>query len=200
MGIGNTTLQLPPAQQRLAIEAPPLKGNMCVFHLTNGHDGSSCPEMVQYAQMINTREVISELGPEEEVYGQLGDSGIHFLEYESDSDRGGDILVTLGDPYCAILTRGQRQSKNISTTRFTKTVAKGKEPLNQNLENGSRVQEVQMLKCFDLDTSFNIVEFCKALKIKISPAEYLRLNPKELEKIIKYVQGKLLSCNTPKYH
>ncbi|XP_057856711.2 uncharacterized protein LOC131066053 [Cryptomeria japonica] len=80
--------------------------------------------MVQYAQMINTREAISELGLEEEVHGQPSDSGIHFLEYESNSNRGGDILVTLGDPSCASLTRGQHQSKNISTAIFPETVAK----------------------------------------------------------------------------
>lgn len=46
-----------------------------------------------------------------------------------------------------------------------------------------------MLKHIDPDTFFDIVEFCKATKIQISLIEYLRLNPKELEKLIKYVQG-----------
>lgn len=55
MGTENKALQLPLAQQRLAIEAPPLKRNMCVFHLTDDHDSSSCLEIVRHAQMINTR-------------------------------------------------------------------------------------------------------------------------------------------------
>ena len=39
---------LPSSQQRLQIEAPPNKNNMCVFHLTNDHEGTSCPENIRY--------------------------------------------------------------------------------------------------------------------------------------------------------
>lgn len=57
LGIRNKSLQLPPTQQRLAIEAPPPKGSMCVFHLIDDHDGNSCPEMVRYAQLISSKEI-----------------------------------------------------------------------------------------------------------------------------------------------
>lgn len=48
---------------------------------------------------------------EEESFRQPGDSEIHFLEYELDSERGGDILVTLEDPSCVMLTRNQHSIK-----------------------------------------------------------------------------------------
>lgn len=37
----------------------------------------------------------------------LGNSGNFYFEYELDSERGGDILVTLGDTSCLFLTRNQ---------------------------------------------------------------------------------------------
>lgn len=138
--------------------------------------------------MLSIGEFISELGSEGEVHGQLGDSGIHFPAYESNSDRGGDILVTLEDPSCVVLTRSQRPFKYTSTPTSPETLTKSKEIMNQNYENGSKVQEVQMFKCSKSDTSFDIMEFCKSSRIQISPAKYLKLNPKELEKLINYVQ------------
>lgn len=83
---------------------------MCVFHLTDEHDGSSCPEMVRYAQLMNFKDTSNEWG-EEGSPKQPGNSEIHFLEYESNSERGGDILVTLEDPSCVVLTRNQQNVK-----------------------------------------------------------------------------------------
>ena len=37
---------------------------------------------------------------------EYNESLIHFLEYESDTKRGGEILVTLEYPSCGVLTRG----------------------------------------------------------------------------------------------
>ena len=45
----------------------------------------------------------------------------------------------------------------------------------------------QILKRADFDSIFDIVEFCKASRIQISPAEYLRMNPGELNKLIEHV-------------
>lgn len=105
-GGGGRQLQLPPIQQRLAIEAPPLKANSCVFHLTDEHDGSSCPEMVHFSQMISKGETILEV---DEGFSQimLGNSEIHYMKYVSDSERGGNMLVSLEDFSYAILTRTQ---------------------------------------------------------------------------------------------
>lgn len=44
-------LLFPPVQQRLAIEAPPKKDSMCMFHLTSGHDGKNFLEMVRLMQI-----------------------------------------------------------------------------------------------------------------------------------------------------
>lgn len=60
--------------------------------------------------------------------------------------------------------------------------------MNRNSEISSKVQEVQILKQPESDIPFDIVEFCKTSKIQISSTKYLRLNLKELEKLIKYVQ------------
>ena len=37
--------------------------------------------------------------------------------------------------------------------------------------------------------AFDIVEFYRSSSISISPAKYLRLNPKELDKLVQYVKG-----------
>lgn len=92
--------------------------------------------------------------------------------------------MTLEDPSCVVLTRSQHPSKTASIPTSFEILTKGKETMNRNLDNGSKVQEVQMVKRSESDNSFDIVEFC----IQISPIEYLKLNPKELEKLIKYVQ------------
>ncbi|XP_059066583.1 uncharacterized protein LOC131857844 [Cryptomeria japonica] len=60
---------------------------MCIFHLTDDHDRSSCLEMVRYSQLIGSKEVLNEVS-EEESSRQLGNSEIHFLEYESNLERG----------------------------------------------------------------------------------------------------------------
>lgn len=105
-GGGGRQLQLPPIQQRLAIEVPPLKTNSCVFHLTDEHDGSSCPKMVHFSQMISKGETILE-ADEVSSQGMPGDSKIRYMEYVSDSKRGGNMLVSLEDSSYAILTRTQ---------------------------------------------------------------------------------------------
>ena len=37
-----------------------------------------------------------------------GDAGAYFLEYESDSERGCNVFMTLQDPACTVMTKGQR--------------------------------------------------------------------------------------------
>lgn len=36
--------------------------------------------------------------------------------------------------------------------------------------------------------TFDIIEFCKSTKIQVSQAEYLKMNPRELDRLIKYVR------------
>lgn len=38
-------------------------------------------------------------------------------------------------------------------------------------------------------STFEIIEFCKSSSISISLEKYLRLNPKELDKLVQYVKG-----------
>ena len=95
---------LPPNQERLQIEAPPNKNNMCVFHLTNDHEGSTCLENVRYQQLEVEKVTTSNVIIDEEPSKELGKSISYYLEYESDSDGGNDILLTLEEASCSILT------------------------------------------------------------------------------------------------
>lgn len=68
-------MQLPPMQQRLAIEAPPNvgRGNRCTFHLTTNHYGDTYSEINRYTLMIIMREVVEEISKEENVPKNYGD-------------------------------------------------------------------------------------------------------------------------------
>lgn len=162
-------MQLPPAQQRFTIEAPPAKGNMCVFHLIDEHDGNSYLEMVRYAQLVNFKDTSNEWEGEESSK-QPGDSEIHFLEYKSDSERGGDILVTLEDPSCAVLTRNQQNVKPQGASSSSSAAFKSK-GLDPNFSiNDQKLQEPSFFKPVVKDSSFDIIESCKSSQIQITPA------------------------------
>lgn len=140
-------MQLPPAQQRLAIEAPPSKGNMCVFHLNDEHDGSSCPEVVCYTQLMNLKDTSNEWG-EEESSKQPSDYEIHFLEYESDSERGNDFLVTLEDPSCLLLTRNQQNVKPHMSSSSSVMAFKGKGIDSKLYNNDKKIARTLIFKAF----------------------------------------------------
>lgn len=57
---------------------------MCIFHLTNEHDGDSCPKMVWYKQMEANKETIMEIPRNEDNFGGPRDFVSYYLEYESD--------------------------------------------------------------------------------------------------------------------
>lgn len=191
--------QLPVAQPRLAIEAPPGQTSMCVFHLTTGHDGATCPNMKRYLQMEATKDILAEMTVEKRASGVSGDSGTYFLEYDSDSEWGGDILVTLEDPSCAILTRNQKATKTpFRTFSFVDSTHEKYKSTQKTLEN-PKSSDVKILPkgsspSTPLSSSFDIVELYKASTIQISPVEYLRLNPKELDKLVKYVRDGSQEC------
>lgn len=52
-----------------------------------------------------------------------------------------------------------------------------------------QVQEIPLLKPIDIVSPFDIIEFCKSSRNQISPVEYLKLNPKELDRLVKFVKG-----------
>lgn len=191
--------QLPTAQPRLAIEAPPRQTSMCVFHLTTDHDGATCPDMQRFLQMEATKDTLGEMTVEERASGVPGDSGTYFLEQDSYFERGGDILVTLEDPSCAILTRNQKATKTPFRTFSSIDSAHEKDKSTQKTLEDPMSSDVKILPKVSspstpLFSPFNIVELCKASTIKISPAECLRLNPKELDKLVKYVRDGSQEC------
>ena len=81
---------------------------MCIFHLTNDHEGSTCPENVRYQQLEVEKVATSNVIIEEEPFEEPSDSVSYYLKYESDSKRGSDILLTLEEALCSVLTQGQR--------------------------------------------------------------------------------------------
>ena len=77
---------------------------MCVFHLTNDHEGTSFPENIKYQQLEEEKVASTNVIIEEESSEEPGDSVNYYLEYESNSDRGNDILLTLEEASCSVLT------------------------------------------------------------------------------------------------
>ncbi|GLJ13010.1 hypothetical protein SUGI_0203320 [Cryptomeria japonica] len=169
---------------------------MCSFHLTTDHDGSSCPDMIRHVQMKSTKDKLGEFTEVDKIQEVPGNSGSFYFEYESDSERGGNILVTLEDPACAILTRNQPTSQLAPFANSSGANFKGKDPTSNGFSFHAKTPEVKILqRNFESKNnsspfpSFDIIEFCKASTVQLSTAKYLKLNPKELDKLVKYVKG-----------
>ena len=99
------------------------------------------------------------------------------------------MFTTLQSPACTVMTRGQRNQKPYLGNSSNTTAPKGKEPVHTD---STKVAEPKIWKRTETKAStsaFDIVEFCKSSSITISPAEYLKLNPKELDKLVQYVKG-----------
>lgn len=159
-----------------------------MFHLIGEHDGSSCLEMVCFSQMISKGETILE-ADEGGSQSMPSDSKIHYMEYVSDSERGGNMLVTLEDSSYVVLTRTQQNLKPQDVVTPIHSTAKGKEILNHPRSVSKVVQEVASSSFDSSNSSFDIIEFFKSSRIQISPAEYLKLNPKELDRLVEFVKG-----------
>lgn len=102
-------------------------------------------------------------------------------------------MVTLEDPSCAILTRNQKATKIPFRMVYSIDLAHEKEKSTQKTLEDPKSSDVKILPrgsspSTSLSSSFDIVEFCKASTIQISLVEYLRSNPKELDKLVKYVR------------
>lgn len=188
-------LPLPPTQQMLVIEAPSIdkKKNMCVFHLTSDHDGVDCPKMKRFIQLTTTKEVIEEVVYEVSSSNQYGDCTNGYLEFEHDDYRGGDVYITLDDATCATITRSHQHSNQKGTPNPPKVLltqasatSKGGNASQSVVDNSSKNPIVAPIE--DLPGTFDIVEFYKNSKVQISQAEYLRMNPKELDRLIEYVR------------
>lgn len=98
--MGKTPLLTAP-QPRLQIEEVP-KEMMCSFHMTSDHDEPECPDWLNCLQLANNALIEEQMIEKEDT--EKGESGTYFLEYESDSERGGDIYTTLQEPACTVMT------------------------------------------------------------------------------------------------
>lgn len=56
-------------------------------------------------------------------------------------------------------------------------------------QNDQELQEPLFLDTVKKESSFDIVEFCKSSQIQITPTEYLKLNPKELDRLVQFMKG-----------
>lgn len=128
----NKNLQIHTAQQRLAIEAPPKRHNMCVFYLRVDHDGDTCVDMIKYRQMEEEKEKRIEYPKSEDNHAPHGDSINLFYEYESDSENGGDCFATLDGPQLIVMTRIQKNKNQASNAIPTKNQASSKKADKDN--------------------------------------------------------------------
>ena len=110
----------------------------------------------------------------------------YYLEYESDSDRVSDILLTLEEASCLVLTQGKR-TVTVDSHPKGNTIPTQEKRENESNSSPTSTNTPHILKKAYHDSAFDIVESCKASRIQISHAEYLRMNPGELNKLIEYV-------------
>lgn len=154
---------------------------MCIFHLTSDHEGATCLENVRHEQLEAEKVAAMNKIIEEDSSEGPGDFVNYYLKYKSDSDRGGDILLTLEEPSCSVLTRAQwgekvdLQYKSIVVPTQVKDFKVRAEGRNKTPQAQS--SPTQILKRSDPKSLFDIVEFCRTSRIQISPTEYLRMNP-----------------------
>lgn len=86
-------------------------------------------------------------------------SRAYFLEYKSDTERGGDTFVTLQDPTCTILTWNQRNYKTYTGTNATTTSSKGKEYAHTNSAKNAGFKILSRTESSTSSSSFYMVEF-----------------------------------------
>ncbi len=87
------------------------------------------------------------------------------------------------------MSRGQRNQKPYPDNNPNATAPKGKDPAHADLTKIADPKALKKMEATTSSSSFDIVEFFKSSSITISPAEYLRLNPKELDKLVHYMKG-----------
>ena len=72
--------------------------------MTSDHDEWNCPDWLNCVQLVKNALAIEQTPENQNVENK--NSGAYFLEYESDSERGGTVFTTLQDPTCTVMTRG----------------------------------------------------------------------------------------------
>lgn len=147
--------------------------------MTSDHDERNCPDWLNCVQLVKIALAVEQTPENERVEDR--DVSAYFLEYESDSQRGGNIFITLQDPAWMIMTRGQRNGKPYIGASPDMSIPKGKEHIQSNLTKSIEPIIFSKIELGASTLAFDIVELCKSSYISISPAEYSKLNPKELD-------------------
>ena len=97
--------------------------------------------------------------------------------------------MALQDPACIVLTMSQRNQRHYVGIIPTLSNAKGKEQIQANSTKPIEHRILSRAESAIGTSTFDIVEFYNSSSISISLAKYLRLNPKELDKLVQYVKG-----------
>lgn len=93
------------------------------------------------------------------------------------------------DTSCTVLTRTQRNFKAPTTSSAPFVPVTNKLHIVRISDHSLKAPKIQVHHKSVPEPSFDIVEFCKSSRIQISLAEYFKLNPKELDKLVKFVHG-----------
>lgn len=178
---GNKNLQLPTPQQRLAIEAPPKGHTSCAFHLRVDHDGNTCEDMIRYLQMRGEEVQRIEYLEDDDDHAPHGDSVNLYCEYESDLENGENCFATLEGPQLTMMARGQKNKGKVPNAAPVKNQAPSHKANRNDNSASSSSQKEEKDK---LSHSFDIIQFCEESKIQISPIDYLKSHPDQLQRLI----------------
>lgn len=166
-------------QQRLAIEAPPKMGNMCVFHLTTNHNGESCPKVVRMMHLLTTNELNYSFSSAKIDSYLNGDYGNLLLEYESYLERQGECYTIIDGTTYTILMRG----KNAKLVDLSSPLGKHDPTTSETQDTNQGMKIIHFGKEL---IPFDFVQFCKEFHIQISPIDYLKSSLPKLKKFVEH--------------
>lgn len=98
------------------------------------------------------------------------------------------MLVSLEDSSYAILTRTRENLKSQDAATLVHSSEKGKDILTRHGGMSKVVPGVAPSSSDSFTNPFDIIEFCKTSCVQISLAEYLKLNPRELDTLVEFVK------------
>ena len=96
--------------------------------MTYDHDEWDCPEWLNCIQLVKNAIATEQTSEGQNV--KIENLVAYFLEYESDSERGGTMFTTLQNSTCTVMTRGQRNQKPYPGNSSNTPTSKGKEPIH----------------------------------------------------------------------
>lgn len=146
--------------------------------------------MNRYKNLTTTNELTIKYPKSKDDSSPHGDSGTFFLEYESDSKVGGDFFSTLDGIHMTMETRNKRE-KNPTNSMPTQnaTTSPSSAIVGASTSSFQRKEKKKFKPIGKPQSSFEIIKYSKDAHIQVSPLNYLKTHPIELQKLVDYCKS-----------